>query len=256
MKKTPILLVTAMAMALAGTASAVLVNLNPTDDATIWHRDGTAGYGDYAMGATETQINNYHFDSNLNSYGYFRFDLSALGPIIINSASFTITQAAVATNNGLTGSDRNDTLVDGRVDFFGLNDVAGNTSQSWSEATLSFDTTGDEITTATIAANAGAPFVNATSFAGQDTVGAGTANLSSAQLVSFIQTRVDANGLVTLMNANPDATSNRGITYNSSEAASGQPVLTIDYTVIPEPTTFAMLLGGAGMLGLIRRRRS
>lgn len=237
-------------------ASADIANLNPTNDTAIWHRDGTAGYGDYVAGA-EVDMDTYHFDANLNSYLYIQFDLSSLNIATINSATLTLTQVGTNTSNGLTGSDRNDTLTDGRIDFFGLNNVVGNTAQNWSEGTLSFDTTGTEIDTASIAASPGAPFVTGTvtSFAGEDTVGTGTASLTGANLVTFLGARVSDNGLVTFMAANPDGTSNRGIGYVTKEGGAGQPVLTLDYTMIPEPSTIAMLMGGVGMLSLVRRRR-
>ncbi len=250
MKPLPILFALTALPAMAAT-----VDLGASNDTSIWHRDGASGYNDYVAGA-EDQFNTYHFDGNLNAYGYLQFDLSGLGSTItINSVTLSITKDDAATSNGLTGSDRNDTLVDGRVDFYGLNSTAGNTPQNWSEASLSFDTTGAEIDSTTIAANAGAPWQNVTSFAGQDTVaGFSVASLTGDDLKTFVQGRADDNGLVTLLVVNPDATTGRGITYHSSEAASNQPVLSIDYTVVPEPSI--ALLGGLGLLGLIRRRRA
>lgn len=232
---------------------AAVMNFGASNDTTVWHRDGLPSYTAYVAGA-EDQLNTYHFDANLNAYAYLQFDFSSLGTIVINSATLTLTKDNAATGNGLTDATRNDTLVTGRVDFYGLNNVVGNTPQNWDESTLSFDTTGSEITVASIASNAGAPWSNVTSFAGQDlTPGNAAATLTGTDLVSFLQTRADDGGLATLLVVNPDTTQGRGIVYHSSEATTGQPVLTIDYTVIPEPSV--ALLGGLGLLGLLRRRR-
>ena len=51
------------------------------------------------------------------------------------------------------------------------------------------------------------------------------------------------------------ATGQNFIRANSGEAATGlRPMLTMDHTVVPEPT--AALLGGLGLLSLLRRRRA
>jgi hypothetical protein len=67
---------------------------------------------------------------SVDRVGYLRFDLSelsSLGPGTLQNASLTLYKVA---------GSRNDTINNGRFSLHGLNNVAGNTPQNWSEATL------------------------------------------------------------------------------------------------------------------------
>lgn len=242
---------------LASPALAATTNLTPVHDATVWHRDGNTGYTEANTGS-DVDLDIYRFDGNLNAMSYVQFDLSTI-PVgsSITSVTFTLTKLGSNPGNGLTGSDRSDTLVTGRIDIFGLNSTAGNTPQNWDESTLTFSTTGDELTATSIATITD-PFSSgdsrSTSFAGLDTVTSGTTvDLTGAAVTAFVQTRFSDNGLVTFMFFNPDSAANRGMAFASSENTDVQvPTLTVDY--VPEPSV--ALLGGLGVLGLLHRRRS
>jgi len=79
---------------------------------------------------------------------------------------------------------------------------------------------------------------------------------STALLIADVQHWVDnpeANfGWILIGEEGGDFSSKR---FFSREAASDRPVLTIDYTVIPEPSTLAMLMAGAVLAIWLRRRR-
>ena len=246
-------LITGMCLAMGAASYADIANLGASADTMIWHRDGVTAYVDGNFGST-VDLDTYHFDANLNAYSYIQFNMSSLGDIVINSATLTLTKAAANPSQGLTGSDRVDTITTGRIDLFGLNNVAGNTVQNWDESTLTMNNTGNEITTASIAAAAGAPFLNSTSFAGLEAVSGGTViTLTGTEITAFLQGRADDNGYVTFMTANPDATAGRGYALDSKESGINVPLLSLDYTVIPEPATLGLI--GMASVGLLVARR-
>ena len=180
---------------------------------------------------------------------YLRFDLSALNIDQIESAELTLHKVAGA---------RNDTIVSGRFDVFGLLDLAGNTSQDWSEATLADGGLGSEYTNTAGNGLDPALVANLDQESGADVVetvnNAITAQrLSGADLVSFLNDRVDDDGYATLV-ARVDASSGLGWGYASREHgdANLKPTLTLQYTEKPPPLRQVERLNR----GLVAVRRS
>lgn len=237
-------------------AMAVTVNLGASNDSTVWYRPGV---WDGITSGSYTQVDFYSFGdgADIGAYGYFQFDLSSLGSVTVSSVTLTLTQVdANIDEEGLGGhSTRNDTLITDRVQLFGLADVVGNTPQNWTEG-LPYSSTGGEanVSVAANANKAGDPFNvaggRAVDFSTLESVSSGVITLSDSAVTSFVQGRVDDDGLVTFL-LDFNATS-RGAAVWSSEASSGQPVLTVEY--VPEPSI--ALLGGLGLFGLLRRRRA
>lgn len=167
--------------------------------------------------------------------GYLRFDFSSLGAIDISDASLKLTVSG--------GASRNDTLVDGRFGLYGLNDITGNTSQSWDEVTLTetgtnpvgsewngvvpMDLTGGRVTDLDMAT---VPGIVETLSASSPDPGT-TITITGPPLVAFLQDRADAGGLVTFILANNDATDRGyGLATKENTTADYPPVLDLTYT--------------------------
>jgi hypothetical protein len=240
--------------------TAATLTLNPSADSTVWQRAGNAAWLGQESGAFEhVDFYSYSTGADLNAFGYFQFDLSALSGLTINSVTLTLTKVTANTDNEGFGthSTRNDSLNTDRVRLYGLTDAVGNTAQNWTEG-LSYTTAGAELDQAGNVNFATDPFDvtngRAVDFSTLETISGGTViTLAHASVNSFVQGRVNADGYVTFlldMNA-----SGRGTAVYSSEAAANQPVLSIDYNPVPEPSTVA--LAGLGLLAFgskLRRR--
>ncbi|UCC97593.1 MAG: hypothetical protein JSW66_17335, partial [Phycisphaerales bacterium] len=161
----------------------------------------------------------YMYLHNANYVGYLRFDLAAHNVLSVESATLILTYSGNAP--------RNDTLNNGRFALSGLDNVAGNTPQDWDEAVLSVSNVGAEYGT-----NGGDPLVNVTSLNDdipgitEDVAATGanywdpggtTVTISGDPLVSFIQNRIDDNGLVTFLLEFPGGGSGRGYGLASKE---------------------------------------
>jgi len=180
-------------------------------------------------------------------FAYVRFDLSSL-PQDAQLLDATLRFTKVA------GGTRNDTLTTGRFRVLGLNDVAGNTPQTWDELTLTFNTIGSEWVSANTydttrvtdrdGANEGAD--NPT----------GIASSGGPNLVSFLSSRLAAGGLVTFIVDFATTEGGRGFAFGSRENSNpdARPQLTVAW--IPEPSMPALLtLGGLLLLAWHRRLR-
>ena len=257
----PALAATGLILAGASSAAAATLTLNPSADSTVWQRAGNATWLGYEAGAFD-HVDFYSFSAgaDLNAFGYFQFDLSSLSGLTINSVTLTLTKVTANTDNEGFGSHstRNDSLNTDRVRLYGLTDAAGNTAQNWTEG-LSYNTAGAELDQAGNVNFATDPFDvangRAVDFSTLETIGGGTTiSLANASVTTFVQGRVNADGFVTFlldMNA-----SGRGSAVYSSEAAANQPVLSIDYTPIPEPTTGSLAgLALLALVGKLRRKR-
>lgn len=244
MKALPLLFALSALPAMAAT-----VNLTASNDTYL--RDGRS----YTTNGTTDNLD-FRFDFT----AYFQFDLSGLGSsITINSATLTLHKLANA---------RNDTMVTGRVEMYGLNDAAGNTEQNWDETDggwsavvsedhgLDFRNAGADWVAGTGAVAANLTNLDAELSANvTENVSGGTVyTLTGPDLVSFIQGRANDDGFVTLIAENPLA-DGRGFGLATKENADSglHPTLSLDYTVVPEPSI--ALLGGLGLFGLLGRRR-
>lgn len=262
MKRLLLPILAATGLGLTGqSAAAATLALNPSADSTVWQRAGNATWSGYQAGAFD-QVDFYSFSSgaDINAFGYFQFDLSSLSGLTINSVTLTLTK--VSANADYEGfgshSTRNDALTTDRVNLYGLTDAAGNTPQNWTEG-LSYSATGAEMDQAGNANFATDPFDvangRAVDFSALDTLSGGTTiTLTGASVASFVQGRVNADGRVTFL-LDMNATG-RGSAVYSREAASGQPLLSIDYTPVPEPGAAALVgLGLLALVGKMRRKR-
>ncbi|MBP7053621.1 MAG: discoidin domain-containing protein [Phycisphaerae bacterium] len=156
-----------------------------------------------------------------NGVGYLRFNVSELNILSVESATLTLVISGDAP--------RNDSLVTARFFLHGLNAAAGNTPQSWEEATLTSANVGAEWST-----NGGEPLVNTTPL-DDTTTGAGitetitstgedywiagsrTITITGEALAQFIEDRAQDDGLVTFLMAFPDSTTGRGFGLASKE---------------------------------------
>jgi hypothetical protein len=179
--------------------------------------------------------------------GYLRFDLSAIpAGSTINSATLVLTQ--------VTGASRNDATNSGRFALYGLDNVAGNTPQNWDEATFVIGAKGTEdVTTLTGVTDLDDNVAGIT----ETFVGASPATVvtvTGAPLANFLQSRFGDGSLATFILSNDDAT-DRGYGFGTKENANllAHPVLTIDFTPVPEPGTLGMLVL-SGMAAIIPRR--
>jgi hypothetical protein len=153
--------------------------------------------------------------------GYLRFDLSE---VAAQGAGTLQNVSLVLTISG--GASRNDTPTTGRFALYGLNNVAGNTPQNWSETVLMDTNTGQEwnsVMPMTTALTNGWITDLDDNVAGiseviSGTVVGSTITISGAPLDAFLQSRIDDGGLVTFILANDDG-SDRGFGIGSKENA-------------------------------------
>jgi hypothetical protein len=160
----------------------------------------------------------YMFGSGTaNNLAYVRFDLSNINIFTVVNASFKVTTSG--------GAPRNDALNVGRFALHGLHNIAGNTDQNWNEATLNQSNTGLEVNWTTRAldfakvtdldSNANSGVVGPTGMTetyvqiGNYWDPGNTMTVVGAPLVSFLQSRVNDNGLVTFI-INSEITNSRG----------------------------------------------
>ena len=248
--KTKLITAILFLSATSGVVFADTLTLNP--DADTYTRPGYDHNG--IVPSTDPTLNIYGQNGN-DFMAYLRFDLSAL-PVgaTIDSATFTVYYEA---------GTRSYSIVTGRFANFGLLDVSGNTPQNWP---TDFDGTGigQEYGTGTFAdlttAVSNGWLFNLDADNGADvteTIGGSAAgdpeSLSGPDLVSFLNGQIADGGSATIISA-IDA-ENRGYGYASVDNSDSSlwPALTLTYTVVPEPSTLALV--GLGLFGCVVRRR-
>lgn len=178
-------------------------------------------------------------------FAYVRFDLSSL-PQSAQLLDATLQFTKVA------GGTRNDTLTTGRFRVLGLNDVAGNTAQTWDELTLTFNSIGSEWVSANTYDTTRVTDLDGANEVADNTTG--LASIGGPNLVSFLSSRLGAGGLVTFIVDFATTEGGRGFAFGSRENSNpdARPQLTVAW--IPEPGMPALLtLGGLLLLAWHRR---
>lgn len=229
-------------------ASAAIVTLDSSND--TWIRDGFS----HAANGTGGIL-----DNRLAFVPYIQFDLSGLNIASIQGATLNLTKVASA---------RNDTWTAGRFLAYGLTDLAGNTAQNWDEL-LDFDPT--DATNGLDFRNVGLEWTNMSGAAAIDatrvfnldadtganvteSIAGDVISLTGPDLVTFLQQRVDANGLVTFMTPINATDRGWGIASKENGTAAG-PALTLDFTAVPEPGSLILFAIG-GAFATMRRKRA
>jgi len=244
-------------------ASTLLAAAVPAGAATIQISTsfGTSGADTYLRsdGGT-TATNNYGGGTQMlvgsnNAGGGFnalmRFDLAALQtatggqPIVINSVTLTLHTTTAGANNGsgmtLALYDYGFNFVEGTA-----NGTTGSGNATWNNPTgvntdlAAGGTTGTQLKTLT-----------GFSYAANQTL----IFTSSAALVSDLQSAYDSSTNPNyLLKETTTVTDQTFLRFDTKETSGGTaPYLTIDYTVVPEPS--AGLLGVLGAFACLRRRR-
>jgi hypothetical protein len=228
-----ILVFTTLTLIVLGAASrAETITLTSAADTFI--QDGTAR-GDLAY--------MYIYGGSSDIAGYVRFDLSGMGAIVIHSAQVIMTVT--------DGAPRADVMNNGRFSLYGLNEVAGNTPQSWDEATLTESGTNpvgaewiktstnavpfDLTTGRIINLDGGEADVTETINPSSGSYLAGTtATVTGPALVTFLQNRVYyGDGQVTFIIGNDDSNARGyGIATKENATEAYRPQLILDYTPI------------------------
>jgi len=208
---------------------------------------GGAGENDHdsALDATPSTRGN---SVNFLRKGFISVDISALpANALVTSATFSIWSSATGTIDS---------------NFFGINDGVAN--ENFTQASITFDNAPGNV------AYDGAPanFIDnnigmnpGESFEIVDNFGTGVQSGIQANrrvyTVTFSGSDLDpinndTNGIVTFA-ATPDDGVGLITFFTDNNAETG---LTLTYTIVPEPTSAAMLLGGLSLLALRRRQRN
>lgn len=222
-------------------AQIINTNFNAANDTTVWYRTGNEAYNSAVVG-TNVEMDVYCFTGLIGAYAYIQFDLSALGTnVVVLDAELSLAQAASNPEQSFAGghSIRNDSITTDRFACYGLNNVAGNTPQDWSQTNLSFNTSGNEITAAS--ANGTDPFNTisglATDLSSDESISAPNVTVTGDNVDTFVQARMIDNGFITFMVDLGNNDNGKGFAFDAIESSNNVPMLSLSYTngVPPEP---------------------
>lgn len=236
-------------LSVASYAQIITANFVSSNDAAVWYRTDNEAYMSAVTGA-DVDMDVYCSGTLIGSFCYIQFDLSGLGTnVTVVSASLEVTKVDSNPVQDFAGthSDSESVIVDSRTAFYGLNNVPGCTPQDWSESTLSFNTTGSELSTDS--ATGTDPFHTATGLTtnlnGLESISGGTVlTVAGNELDAFVQSRIDDGGLVTFMIDFESIESGKGFAFNTKESglSNAMPTLTLNYITGAPPDPNAVIL--------------
>lgn len=236
----------------AASANAAVLTLNPTADTYLRNSGATAENQSYG-GASQLLAGQHATLNGLTAL--FRFDLSAL------SASDTINSVTLTLTSNASGSGTAVTLTVFDLAAANAGWVEGNQNGTVGTGEASAKFRVNQTTNwagSTGARTAGTDYVNTSlaSFTGNaSTIGTGTLAFTSTG--AFLTT-VDAaaGGILNLWIGTPTLTATSDFfRISSKEASATATSLVIDYSPIPEPSTWALLAFGLTSAMVLRRRR-
>lgn len=227
--------------ALIGAVSAAS-SITTTQDGWIDHNDGTvkdSGTGDRLNIATPngSAIQQY------SRVAYFGFDVSSIDLSQVTSATFNVTAAADITGSYDGANDYRFYLVDNTLaDAFDETTITDGNAPGHTNA----DRLAAQRTQGTILAD----FALGSPAAGQ----AISVTFSAASLADFAN---DSNDFLTIVaeyrgQNNGGYNNNTGLGFESKDMTAGT-AATIDFTLVPEPSSVSLL--GLGALGILLRRK-
>lgn len=187
---------------------------------------------------------------DFNRKGYFRFDLTTATDLpTATAASLTFTLESGSSGRvfnvfGLIDGTSGEVFTESGAGGITWNTAPGNDSASGGGAYNTGTKTGGGVN------NAVTTFLG--TFTLSTTTGGTPYSISTPELLSFLQ--ADTNSAATFILTSASIQTAAVDSFRTKENAAGStsyPKLTI----VPEPATAVMLLGGLGMVGIIRRRR-
>jgi hypothetical protein len=170
---------------------------------------------------------------------YVRFDLSGYTPGSFTTATLDLTSAALVDSPAIGNT----------FYVWGLRNSQN--GDGWGENTITYNnapglTIGGGVATLDIDTTTKADLL----FTTIQVANGGTISMTNAGLLSFLN--ADTDGKVTFIIGAPAALGDPSFLFASEEHAT-LAAPTLNFTVVPEPST--ALLGGLGLLALLRRRR-
>ena len=230
----------ATAVVLTATNASYAATIITDADAQVWK----GGNGDTNY-ATTTDLHVQDFSSTSSLLAYVRFDLSGYTPGSFTTATLELTSAAFggspAIGNpfyvwGLRNSQNADGWGEGTITYNNAPGLDGVVSGDGEVATQDVDTTNKaDLLFTTIQVANGV-----------------TISMTNANLLNFLN--ADTDGKVTFIIGAPQVSPAEPSFLFASEEHATLAAPTLNFTVVPEPSVFA-LFGGLGFLALLRRRR-